>query len=116
MMFAIAEINRNPSLLPNVTLGYEISDTCFNWRRALSAAMSLVSGKEHRFQLDESCVGTPPVLGILGFDISFEVAHVLGLYRVPMVSLLLESPFAIQFDVLNIGYLFTDITCDKHCI
>ena len=95
MVFAISEINRNPSLLPNVTLGYEIYDTCSMLRGALYAAMSLATGREERFQLNEGCVGIPPVLGIVGLEIYGVIARVLDLYRVPMVSLLLELPFTI---------------------
>ena len=89
MVFAVTEINANPSLLPNVTLGYDIYDTCFILRGILNAALSLVTGREERFQLDESCVGPPPVLDIVGpsdISSSVDVSSVLGLYRVPMVS------------------------------
>ena len=94
MAFAIAEINRDPSLLPNVTLGYSLHDNCYSLGVAFRAALSLVSGREERFALDESCVGSPPVLGIVGDDSStnsIAISSILGLYRVPMVSFLLES-------------------------
>ena len=71
--------------------------------------MSLVSGKEDRFQLNESCVGAPPVLGIVGVEISDATAGVLGLYRVPMVSLLLESPFAISNLMCSILVIYLQI-------
>ena len=89
MAFAIDEINRNPSLLPNVTLGYSIYDNCLTLRGAFRSALSLVSGREKRFQLDESCVGSPPVLGIVGDGTSknsIAISSILGLYRVPMVN------------------------------
>ena len=91
MAFAVSEINRDPSLLPNVTLGYIVYDTCYSLSVAFRAALSLVSGREERFRLDESCVGSPPVLGIGGGGTSTQsvaISSVLGLYRVPMVSLL----------------------------
>ncbi|KAM9359545.1 extracellular calcium-sensing receptor-like [Symphorus nematophorus] len=91
MAFAIDEINRNSNLLPNVTLGYSLYDNCFKVRIGFRAALSLVSGQEEQFISDETCVGTPPVLGILGDSSStgsISVSSVLGLYRVPMVSYL----------------------------
>ena len=89
MAFAIDEINRNPKLLPNVTLGYNIFDACYMLGVGFRAVMSLISGRKETFQLDESCVGSPPVLGIVGPSTStnsIAISSVLGLYRVPMVS------------------------------
>ena len=94
MMFTIEEINRNPSLLPNVTLGYSFYDTCQTLEVALPAAMSLISGREELFTLKENCVGSPPpVLGIVGPSTSkssVAISRVLGLYGVPVVSFLLS--------------------------
>ncbi|XP_062274865.1 extracellular calcium-sensing receptor-like [Scomber scombrus] len=89
MAFAVNEINRNSNLLPNVTLGYSLYDNCVNLGVGFRAALSLVSGQEEEFILDESCVGAPPVPGIVGDYSStgtIAVSTVLGLYRVPMVS------------------------------
>nr|XP_043888575.1 extracellular calcium-sensing receptor-like [Solea senegalensis] len=91
MAFAINEINRNFNLLPNVTLGYSLYDNCFQLRIGFPAALSLVSaaGKEEQLTLEENCVGTPPVLGIVGDTTSsnsIAISTVLGLYRMPLVS------------------------------
>ena len=91
MAFAITEINRNPSLLPNVTLGYNIYDNCIPFGD-IPAALTLISGREKEFELNESCAGSPPMLGIVsgGGISSIKTSRILGLYRVPMVSYLLE--------------------------
>ncbi|XP_026152634.1 extracellular calcium-sensing receptor-like [Mastacembelus armatus] len=89
MAFAIDEINRNSNLLPTVTLGYRLYDNCVQLGIGFRAALSLVSGKEEQIILQESCAGTPPVLGIVGDSSStraIAISTVLGLYRVPMVS------------------------------
>ncbi|KAM9359542.1 extracellular calcium-sensing receptor-like [Symphorus nematophorus] len=89
MAFAIDEINRNSNLLPNVTLGYSLYDNCLELGIGFRAALSLVSGQEEHFTVDKICVGTPPVLGIVGDSSStrsIAISSVLGLYRVPMVS------------------------------
>ena len=91
MAFAISEINRNPSILPNVTLGHSLYDNCVTLGVAFRAALSLVSGREELFHLDTSCVGSPPVLGVVGDATStpsIAISSILGLYRVPMVSVL----------------------------
>ncbi|XP_041796789.1 extracellular calcium-sensing receptor-like [Chelmon rostratus] len=89
MAFAIDEINRNSNLLPNVTLGYSLYDNCAKLGIGFSAALSLASGQEEQFILEETCVGPPPVLGIVGDSSStrsIAISTVFGLYRVPMVS------------------------------
>nr|XP_043878332.1 extracellular calcium-sensing receptor-like [Solea senegalensis] len=89
MAFAIDEINRNSNLLLNVTLGYSLYDNCFDLGIAFRAALTLVSGQEEQVTLEENCVGTPPVLGIVGDSSStrsIAISTVLGLYRVPLVS------------------------------
>ncbi|XP_042269818.1 extracellular calcium-sensing receptor-like [Thunnus maccoyii] len=89
MAFAIDEINRNSNLLPNVTLGYSLYDNCGALVIGFSGALSLASGREEQFQLQENCLGTPPVLGIVGDSSStFTIAasNVLSLYKMPLVS------------------------------
>ncbi|KAI4875127.1 hypothetical protein NFI96_025533 [Prochilodus magdalenae] len=88
MAFAIDEINRNPNLLPNITLGYHLYDNCVKLAVAFRAATALLSGTdESTSSLD--CTGSPPVIGIVGdpgSTHSIAISSVLGLFRVPMVS------------------------------
>ena len=89
MAFAVTEINGNPRLLPNVTLGYILYDTCLTLEMAFRAALSSISGRETQIQLDEGCVGSPPVLGIVGDPSSANsvaVSSLLSRFRVPLVS------------------------------
>ncbi|XP_040902380.1 extracellular calcium-sensing receptor-like, partial [Toxotes jaculatrix] len=89
MAFAIDEINKNSNLLPNVTLGYTLYDNCGALIIGFSGALSLASGREEQFLLQENCLGTPPVLGIVGdhySTFSIAISNVLGLYKIPLVS------------------------------
>uniref|UniRef100_A0A3B3BK86 Extracellular calcium-sensing receptor-like n=1 Tax=Oryzias melastigma TaxID=30732 RepID=A0A3B3BK86_ORYME len=89
MAFAIHEINKNPNLLPNLTLGYSIYDNCATLVVGFSAAMSLFNGQDEEFLLQENCSGRPPVLGIVGDTFStFTIAtsDVISLFRLPIVS------------------------------
>ncbi|XP_076591623.1 extracellular calcium-sensing receptor-like [Chaetodon auriga] len=89
MAFAIDEINKNSNLLPNVSLGYSLSDNCGALVVGLSSALLLASGREEQFLLQQNCLGAPPVLGIVGDSLStfsIATANVLGLYKVPIVS------------------------------
>lgn len=89
MAFAIDDINRNPDLLPNVTLGYSLYDNCASLGISFSASLTMGSGQEEQVPLNDSCVGKPPVLGIVGDSYStFTIAmsSVISLYNVPIVS------------------------------
>ncbi|XP_066566539.1 extracellular calcium-sensing receptor-like [Amia ocellicauda] len=88
MAFAIEEINRDPALLPNITLGYRLYDNCVNLAGAFRAATALINGVGDTFT-DYSCTGTPPVLGIVGdpgSTNSISISRMLGLFKVPLVS------------------------------
>ncbi|XP_058607312.1 extracellular calcium-sensing receptor-like [Onychostoma macrolepis] len=88
MAFAINEINKNPNLLPNITLGYHLYDNCVMLGMAFRAAISLVSGTD-KSSSDLNCTGPPPVIGIVGDPSStpsIAISSVLGLFRVPIVS------------------------------
>uniref|UniRef100_A0A3B4HC94 Extracellular calcium-sensing receptor-like n=1 Tax=Pundamilia nyererei TaxID=303518 RepID=A0A3B4HC94_9CICH len=89
MAFAIDEINNNSNLLPNVTLGYTLYDNCVELGIGFCGALSLISGQEEQIILHNTCVGNPPVVGIVGDSSStpsIAISSILGLYRVPMVS------------------------------
>ncbi|XP_058607526.1 extracellular calcium-sensing receptor-like [Onychostoma macrolepis] len=88
MVFAINEINNNPNLLPNITLGYQIYDNCLRLGVAFRGATALVSGTEETVS-DLNCKGAPPVIGIIGdpgSTHSIAISSVLGLFRLPMIS------------------------------
>ncbi|KAJ3590131.1 hypothetical protein NHX12_008085 [Muraenolepis orangiensis] len=89
MAFAVDEINGNSKLLPNISLGYSLYDSCSKLGISFRAALSMASGRGEPFQLNESCHGNPPVLGIVGDSSStrtIAISSILSLYRVPMVS------------------------------
>ncbi|XP_040902369.1 extracellular calcium-sensing receptor-like [Toxotes jaculatrix] len=95
MAFAIDEINRNSNLLPNVTLGYSLYDNCASLGISLRASLSLASGREEQFLLDETCEGAPPVLGIVGdcySTFTIAMSSVIGLYKLPIVSYFATCP------------------------
>lgn len=92
MIFAIEEINSSPTLLPNMTLGYRIFDTCNTVSKALEATLSFVAqNKIDSLNLDEFCncsehiPSTIAVVGATGSGISTAVANLLGLFYIPQV-------------------------------
>ncbi|XP_064159214.1 extracellular calcium-sensing receptor-like [Anguilla rostrata] len=88
MIFAVEEINRNPQLLPNLTLGYALADTCLAERTVLSAALGLVTGKDP-VVTSSRCGRTPKVPVIVGdtrSSGSIVIARTLRGFDIPMVS------------------------------
>ncbi|KAF7643214.1 hypothetical protein LDENG_00243360, partial [Lucifuga dentata] len=84
MMFAIEEINRDSTVLPNISLGYRILNSCSS-PTALRAALRLANVKEET----ESTKCSPPISALIadaGSSQSIAVAGILGPFHVPVVS------------------------------
>ncbi|XP_036441621.1 LOW QUALITY PROTEIN: extracellular calcium-sensing receptor, partial [Colossoma macropomum] len=85
VVFAVEEINNNPSLLPGVSLGYRIIDSCTRHPFSLRAAMSMISGGSG------TCETTRPVKLIIGDASSTQsiiLSKSLSPLHVPMISYL----------------------------
>lgn len=65
-MFAIDEINQNPDLLPNVTLGYHAYDSCNNAKKAIESLLQILSGSEDLIP-NYSCLDTDNLVGVISF-------------------------------------------------
>ncbi|XP_049339700.1 extracellular calcium-sensing receptor-like [Astyanax mexicanus] len=111
MMFAIDEINRDDRLLPNISLGYRIVDSCASPTIVLRAALTLVSGSEEK---GSEC-HPPPITALVaesGSTQSLVVAEALGPFRVPMVSYF--SACACLSDKRKYPTFFRTIPSDYH--
>ncbi|XP_043932680.1 extracellular calcium-sensing receptor-like [Protopterus annectens] len=88
MIFAIEEINQNPSLLPNITLGFQIYDSCYTEVRALQGALWILTGNKETIP-NYSChpsVTHSAIVGEMASRLSMTVSRVLSLYRYPQIS------------------------------
>uniref|UniRef100_A0A8C4RZT7 Extracellular calcium-sensing receptor-like n=1 Tax=Erpetoichthys calabaricus TaxID=27687 RepID=A0A8C4RZT7_ERPCA len=65
IMFCLEQINNNTDLLPGVSLGYKIYDSCSSMPMAMSAAMALVNGNEETVYLNRTCSKTSTAESIL---------------------------------------------------
>ncbi|KAL1256557.1 hypothetical protein QQF64_012102 [Cirrhinus molitorella] len=87
MIFAIEEINRSESLLPNVSIGYRIYDTCGSRLSTMSAVMGLMNGQA--FGAGYICNGESPLHAIIGESESSAtviLSRTTGPFKIPVIS------------------------------
>ncbi|XP_069072198.1 extracellular calcium-sensing receptor-like [Pleurodeles waltl] len=94
MVFAIEDINKNPDLLPNITLGFWIHDSCMILQRGLKGSLWMLTGKEEPIP-NYQCWTNRPLAAIIGDSVSTRsiiLAHILSRYRYPQISYSSTSP------------------------
>ncbi|XP_040285735.1 taste receptor type 1 member 3-like [Bufo bufo] len=87
-MFAIEEINRRSDLLPNITLGYKIYDSCVLEHKAVQSVLSILSGREEAIP-NYSCDEKNKVVAFIGHltsSSSLSIAEITGIYGYPQIS------------------------------
>ncbi|XP_065134765.2 extracellular calcium-sensing receptor-like [Paramisgurnus dabryanus] len=87
MAFATEEINRSETLLPNVSIGYKIYDTCGSRMSSMSATMAVMNGRE--FAAGNRCNGQPPIHAIIGDTESSTtviLSRTTGPFKIPVIS------------------------------
>nr|XP_060141295.1 metabotropic glutamate receptor 7-like isoform X1 [Globicephala melas] len=93
MLYALDQINSDPNLLPNVTLGARILDTCSRDTYALEQSLTFVQALIQKDTSEVRCTnGEPPVFvnpekvvgvtGASGSSVSIMVANILRLFQV----------------------------------
>ncbi|CAJ0965683.1 unnamed protein product [Ranitomeya imitator] len=92
-IFTVEEINKNPDLFPNITLGFQIYDTCTVVRRAAEGTLWMLSGREPSVPNYNCGEGTlAGIVGDSGSTCSILMADILSLYRYPQISYFATSP------------------------
>lgn len=87
LVFAVKEINENPKLLPNITLGFHIYDSFYDARMAYRSTLDLLF-KSYAFLPNYKCGIQNNFIGFIGgltSDISSCMADILTVFKVPQV-------------------------------
>uniref|UniRef100_A0A673M756 Olfactory receptor C family, g5 n=1 Tax=Sinocyclocheilus rhinocerous TaxID=307959 RepID=A0A673M756_9TELE len=87
MIFAIEEINRSEQLLPNVSIGYKIYDSCGSRLSSMSATLALMNGQE--FAAGDTCNRQSPIHAIIGETESSAtviLSRTTGPFKIPVIS------------------------------
>ncbi|XP_045076907.1 extracellular calcium-sensing receptor-like [Coregonus clupeaformis] len=89
MVFAVEEINNSSDLLPGVTLGYQVHDSCSSVLMAVKVAFQLANGLDPMFDTGEQCSGSATVTAIVGESAStptISMSRIIGPFGIPQVS------------------------------
>ncbi|XP_078515273.1 vomeronasal type-2 receptor 26-like [Lissotriton helveticus] len=88
MVFATQEINRSPDLLPNITLGFQIFDSCTFQTRAIQGLLEVLTGKQQQVP-GYHCSPHSMPLGLVGeilSSTSVPLGRISGLFHFPQIS------------------------------
>ncbi|XP_075127381.1 vomeronasal type-2 receptor 26-like [Leptodactylus fuscus] len=80
-IFAIDEINRNPNILPNVTLGYHVTDSCNSINLAIENVLQILSGPQDIVP-NYSCLNKDKLVGVIGDQSSKTSLHIIEMLNV----------------------------------
>ncbi|XP_030256005.1 extracellular calcium-sensing receptor-like isoform X2 [Sparus aurata] len=89
MVFAIEEINNSTELLPGITLGYEIHDSCASVPVAVQVASQFSNGLDPVFYTGDNCSQAGMVMAMVGESgstPSISMSRILGSFNIAQVS------------------------------
>ncbi|XP_078242226.1 vomeronasal type-2 receptor 26-like [Pogona vitticeps] len=113
-LLAFRDVNQNPSLLPNLTLGYNIYNNYFDVRATYEVTVDLLSRGKANVP-NYSCGQREDLLALLEgqeSEISKEISTLSSLYKIPQVSYSFVSH--ILHDKTQFPFIYRMVPKDEH--
>ncbi|XP_054850314.1 vomeronasal type-2 receptor 26-like [Eublepharis macularius] len=114
LVFAMKEVNENPKILPNLTLGFHIYDSFFDARMTFGNTLNLLFS-QNRTIPNYNCdiwKNLIAVIGGLDSETSLHVASLLGIYKIPQVTYCLFAPP--KSDTVQLSPLYRLVPNEDH--
>nr|XP_028560201.1 vomeronasal type-2 receptor 26-like [Podarcis muralis] len=114
LAFAVNEINENPKILHNITLGFHIYDSYYSLMMTYRTTLDLLFNLR-RFPPNYRCdlpKNLMAVIGGLGSDISFHISDILGLYNIPQLTYGSFAPG--KSDTMQLSSFYRMIANESH--
>ncbi len=119
-LYSIDVINNDPNLLPNISLGYDIRDSCITESTAIEETVDLVLlGNSERCQIcdangnaDQTNTSIPAsaIIGSYASFVSIPIANFLRLFQVPQISF--SSTSALLANREQYSYFYRTVPSD----
>nr|XP_034987457.1 vomeronasal type-2 receptor 26-like [Zootoca vivipara] len=87
LLLAVKEINENPQILPNISLGFHILNSYYVARTTYKASLSLLS-TQHRFVPNYKCDTQSKLIAVIGglaTETSANMASIFATYKIPQL-------------------------------
>ncbi|XP_077308772.1 vomeronasal type-2 receptor 26-like isoform X2 [Lithobates pipiens] len=113
LVFAVDEINSNPNILPNVTLGYNIYDSYVDLFRTVQGAVRIYSGNTKQYpnyNCDKYGVLAAVIEG-MSSSFSIQYANIFGMYKYPQISFMSQEP--LQSNKQNFPNFYRTVPSEK---
>ncbi|XP_077327761.1 extracellular calcium-sensing receptor-like [Lithobates pipiens] len=88
LIFALGEINKDITILPNISIGFQTYDSCTLLHQDLQGTLQILTGYGGVIP-NYRCLSDVPLSSLIGHSISTNsilIAHILGLYRYTQIS------------------------------
>uniref|UniRef100_A0A670K8Z6 G-protein coupled receptors family 3 profile domain-containing protein n=1 Tax=Podarcis muralis TaxID=64176 RepID=A0A670K8Z6_PODMU len=117
LAFAVKEINENPNILSNISLGFHILNSYYSTKMTYKATLSLLSS-QHRFAPNFNCHKKSNLIALIGgciSEISTNVAIISAIHKTPQVSCLTYGSFlTTQDDKRLFPFLYQMVPNEAH--